>query len=90
MGSTESVQQQRNVIIFPTDLILTGSGFHGVGAATEKGLVPARADEVALIRRRQFLIRSKQVFDMLKLLLQHLPPTLVLIFGTKTRLQLRE
>ena len=31
---------RRNVVIFPTDLTLTGSEFHRVGAATEKALVP--------------------------------------------------
>ena len=30
---------RRNVVIFPTDLTLTGSEFHRVGAATEKALV---------------------------------------------------
>ena len=32
-----------NVVIFPTDLTLTGSEFHRVGAATEQALVPAFA-----------------------------------------------
>ena len=30
----------RNVVIFPTDVTLTGSEFHRVGAVTEKALVP--------------------------------------------------
>ena len=30
----------RNVVIFPTDLTLTGSEFHRVGAATEQAVVP--------------------------------------------------
>ena len=32
---------RQNVLIFPTDLTLTGSEFHRVGAATEKALVPS-------------------------------------------------
>ena len=30
----------QNVVIFPTDLTLTGSEFHRVGAATQKAVVP--------------------------------------------------
>ena len=49
---------RRNVVIFPTDLTLTGSEFHRVGAATEKALVPTFVSTLGTKSRLELNDRS--------------------------------
>ena len=54
------VSLRRNVV--PTDLTLTGSEFHRVGAATEKALVPAF---VCLGTKSRFELDDRSCLDCL-------------------------
>ena len=51
----------RNVVIFPTDLTLTGSEFHGVGATTKKALVPTFVLKLGMKSRLELADRSRLV-----------------------------